>query len=273
MSKLKAYVALSRPFTLIPALVVGFVLVLSMEGVSPASSLRGLLVGLALALAQGCGQVVNQIVDRDLDRIVKPYRPLPRGLVTIDEALGLASLLTILSVACSLAVSAYFALMVCIMLFFAAFYSLPPLSPRKRNPWLSLTWMAFSRGLLPIIAVMGLEGLPYALFSFVWAFGWQGTKDIPDVEGDREFGIRTIANTYGVEVLQGLSLTSTIASAIIATVLGRPLLLLVVPLAVWGLAFYTRPWRGENTVAWAVFYLVLGMVPILILVERLASFC
>jgi 4-hydroxybenzoate polyprenyltransferase len=272
LGRLKVYAALARPFTLAPALVVGLVLVLAVEGLSLASLARGLFAGFALALAQGCGQIVNQIADRDLDRIVKPYRPIPQGLVSIDEALGLASLFSILAVACSLVVSTRFGLMICLLLFFAVFYSLPPFSPR-RNPWLSLMWMAFSRGFLPIIAVMGLEGIPYALFSFAWAFGWQGTKDIPDAEGDRKFGIKTIANTYGVEVLHALSLVSTIACSIIAIVFGRPLLLLVVPLAVYGLAFYTRPWRGENTVAWAVFYLGLGMVPLLILVEKLASFC
>jgi 4-hydroxybenzoate polyprenyltransferase len=271
--KFTAYVALARPFTLVPPFLVGLVLTIAAHGLAYEAFVRGVYIGLTLALAQGCGQIVNQVVDRDLDKVVKPYRPLPRGLVSVDEATGLAWLFAIAAVGRAFTISTYFGLMVCLLLFFAAFYSLPPLSPRRRNPWLSLMWMAFSRGFLPIIAVMGLEGLPYALFSFVWAFGWQGTKDIPDVEGDREFGIRTIANTYGIEVLQGLSLASTVACSIIATVFGKPLLLLVVPLAVYGLIMYTRPWRGENTVAWAVFYLGLGMIPLLIFVERLAGFC
>jgi geranylgeranylglycerol-phosphate geranylgeranyltransferase len=212
---------------------------------------------------------MNQAIDADLDKVVKPYRPIPSGRVTKDEAMGLAFLLALAAVGRGFTISVYFGLMVCLMLFFAAFYSLPPFSPRRLNAWLNLLWISFSRSFLPFIAVMGLKGFPYAILAFAWALGWQGTKDIPDVEADRRFGIKTIANTCGVEGLRAYSFVLTMAYGALALMLCRPLFLFLLPLAAYGLMRYDRPWRGENTIAWAVYYSGLGLMPLLVVLERL----
>ena len=265
--KLTAYIALARPFTLIPAVVVGLMLTISAEGLL--SFTKGIYIGLTLALAQACGQIVNQVVDRDLDKIVKPYRPIPRGSVTVEEATGLAYLCALLAVARAFTVSIYFGLMTCVMLFMAVFYSLPPLSPRRVNPFLSLMWISFSRGLIPIIAVMGLNAWRYALLSLIWAIGWQGTKDIPDVHGDSLFNIKTIANTYGVKALKKMSLLFTVLYSVVCILLEKHIFLIISCLGVYGLLNYERPWRGENTVSWAIYYVGLSGIPVLILLEQL----
>ena len=267
--RLADYAALVRPFTLVAPLCVGHLLTIASEGVAYSTLAKGIYIGITLALAQACGQAVNQVVDADLDKLAKPYRPIPSGRLTREEALGVAFLCAIAAMGRAFTVSTYFGLMTCLMLFFAVFYSLPPLSPRRVNPWLSLLWVSFSRGYLPIVAVMGPRGHPYALIALLWCVGWQGTKDIPDAEVDRRFGIKTVANTYGVDRLMGLSLLGTLLAVATALHYRLDTFLALIPLAVYGLANYTRRWRGENTVSWAVFYTGLALVPLLALVEVL----
>jgi len=267
--KIAAYIALARPFTLAAPLFAGFFLTVASEGVSYGSLARGVYIGLTLALAQACGQVVNQVADRELDRVIKPYRPIPQGRVTVEEAVGLAWLFGIAAVGRAFTISVYFGLMTCLMLFFAVFYSLPPLSPRRVNPWLNHLWVSFSRSVVPVLAVMGPRGWRYAVLAFVWAFGWQGTKDIADAEGDRLFGIKTLANTYGVCALMALSTVSLLLYTALCAYLELPLFTVLVPLSVYGLFKYTSPWRGENTVAWAVYYAGLGLIPVLTALSEL----
>jgi geranylgeranylglycerol-phosphate geranylgeranyltransferase len=263
------YIVLLRPFTLLAPIMVGLFLVIATDGITYNSLAKGVYVGITLALAQACGQVINQVVDADLDKLIKPYRPIPSGRVSKEEALGVSYLLALAAVGRAFTISIYFGLMVCVMLFFAVFYSFPPLSPRKVNPVLNLTWVAFSRGFLPIVAVMGIDAWKYAILSFIWAFGWQGTKDVPDVVADRQYGIKTIANTYGVSALKALSTFTSIIFAVVAVYFELPIFLLLVPLALYGIAKYEAKWKGENTVAWAVFYIGLGVIPILILFNKL----
>jgi geranylgeranylglycerol-phosphate geranylgeranyltransferase len=267
--RLADYIVLLRPFTLLAPIFVGLFLTIAVYGLTFQSLTRGVYVGITLALAQACGQTINQIADVELDKIIKPYRPLPSGRVSREEALGIAFLLMLASVGRAFTISVYFGLMVCLMLFFAVFYSLPPFSPRKLNAWLNLLWMAIPRGFLPIIAIMGYEGLHYAILSFIWCFGWQGTKDIPDVGGDRKFGIKTIANTYGVKALLILSAISTAVYTVLVLWLGKYLLLVVALIGLYGLLNYNEKWKGENTVAWAVYYIGLGFIPLLIMFESL----
>jgi len=265
--KLIDYIFLLRPFTLLAPVLVGALLVLAVDGLTVRALTKGVTVGAALALAQACGQVINQVADAELDRLIKPYRPIPSGKVTKEEALGISYLLAIIAVGLSFTVSTYFGLMICVMLFFAVFYSLPPLSPRRVNAVLNLLWVAFSRGFLPFISIMGISGWQYAVLGLMWCLGWQGTKDVPDSDADRLYGIKTIANTYGVGALRALSTLMTLLFALAATYFSKPLFLALVVLGFYGIANYDRPWRGENTVSWAVFYIGLSLVPVLTLMH------
>jgi 4-hydroxybenzoate polyprenyltransferase len=267
--KLTAYIALARPFTLMPPVFVGVFLTLATMSFSVETLTRGIYIGLTMAFAQAAGQIVNQVVDKDLDKEIKPYRPIPQGWFSPDEALGLAYLFSLLAIARGFTISVYFGLMTCVMLFFAVFYSLPPLSPRRVNPLLNHLWVSFSRSVVPIMAIMGIDGWKYALLAFIWAFGWQGTKDIPDIIGDRRCGIKTIANTYGIKVLRALSGASTIFYIMLCLYLDIPLFLLLAPLALYGLLKYTDEWRGENTASWAVYYVGLGLIPLLVMIHNL----
>lgn len=264
--KLAGYIALCRPFTLLAPLMAGIFGVLAPVSNPTFEHVKtAIYVGVTLALAQATGQIINQYADADLDRVVKPYRPIPSGAVDREEAIGLAWLLAMFAVARGFTVTVEFGLFVIALLFFAVFYSLAPLSPRRVNPFLNTAWMAVSRGFIPMIAVLGVYGdvrsaLPYALLAFVWVLAYQPTKDIPDAEGDRAFGIRTIPSEYG---LRGYVAYASVLTALFYAVsaIELPQMIALLPLSVAILLGLGRQSKyTENTIAWVGFYVGLGLI-------------
>jgi 4-hydroxybenzoate polyprenyltransferase len=139
--------------------------------------------------------------------------------------------------------------------------------------------MAVSRGLLPFIAVWSAFAYPFELkpwllgsIAFLWVFAFQVTKDIPDVEGDRMYGIRTLPVVYGVKktvsFVKWASLLPFLPLALYIWLGMLPhqyLLLLslvaVRQVGVWG--FERKTEILENTISWNMFYIGLGLIFIL----------
>jgi len=264
-----SYVQLVRPFTLLAPLIAGVFGSLICLG-----SFRLLLenlhtvayVAVTLALAQAAGQVINQACDAELDKVVKPYRPIPRGEVTVEEAVGIGYMLGLLAFLRSVTVSTGFAVATTVILFFAFFYNLPPLRT-KRFLGVNLLWMSVSRGLLPFIAIwlaykpVDLTCLQLGTLATIWCLGFQGTKDLPDVEGDLKFGIKTVANSFGVEGLRLMASTFTVAFTVLALTWGYLALMSVVPFAILGILGINVPSAiTENTLGWVSFYLGLAFI-------------
>ena len=264
--KIKGYIALCRPFTLLAPVLAGVFGVLApVEAITWDHVRIAVYVGVTLALLQAVGQIVNQVIDVELDKRVKPYRPLPKGIISVDEAMGLAWILTIIAVARSFTVSVYFGLMSLAILFFSVFYSLPPLSPRRVNPLLNLFWVSFSRGFLPFIATYSIygdinEAIAYSTIALFWCLALQGTKDINDAVYDKEFGIKTVANTYGLTGLRVLAIIMLILHGVVTLALGKTLLLTVTVLGFVGVVTMNKVfYLLENNVAWAIYYIGLGL--------------
>lgn len=268
--KLKAYIVLCRPFTLVSPLLAGLIgTLIPVQEISFTHIKIAIYVGVTLALAQACGQIVNQYVDSDLDKIVKPYRPIPSGKVDRDEAIGIAWLLAIFSVARSYTISIVFGLVVSILIFFAVYYSLSPFSPRRINPFLNVGWIAFSRGFIPFVAVWSIYGnifdsLRYALLAFVWVFAYQGTKDIPDVEGDKKYGIKTIPGEYGLNRFLDYMIVVTLIFYGLVSIFKVYTLIALLPLSLAICFYMDKQIQGmENNISWICFYLGLGLIYVL----------
>lgn len=276
LGRLVGYVQLVRPFTLVAPLLAGIFGVLTpLENITFNHFLIAIYVGVTLALAQGAGQCLNQYADVELDKIVKPYRPLPSGLITAEEALGLAWLLAMFSVARAFTISTFFGLTVVALLFFAVFYSLAPFSPRRVHPLVNTGWMAISRGFLPMYAVLSIFGSmetawQYSVLAFFWVMGMQATKDIGDVQGDKMFGIKTIPASYGINGLKALMVSCSILYSIYALSFGLYIMLSLTPLVALAVLSLKRKTITENTVSWTIFYAGLGLIYILMFIgERL----
>ena len=276
--KLTAYIQLVRPFTLLAPLVAGVLGVLSTVQITFQTVYTAIYVGITLALAQATGQIINQYADFRIDKMTKPYRPIPSGLISAEEALGIAWLLAIFSIARAFTIDTMFGLTIIVLIFFAVFYSLSPFSPRKIHSLLNVGWMAVSRGFIPILAVWSIYGdwtraLPYALLAFVWVLGFQGAKDVDDSEADWTFGIKTVVNSSGVEGLRALMFSCGIIYFGLCALF--ELYLLCILLLVGGLSIYGLTKKSkvtENNIGWLLFYAGLALLYLLMFINEVSGF-
>jgi len=102
MPLLAAYVELVRPFTLLAPVIAGLCFAVMGEASTgwvhwnrdPSTFIQTMIWGVgALVLVNAASNALNAVYDLDIDRINKPERPLPRGLINPHEATTVAYLL------------------------------------------------------------------------------------------------------------------------------------------------------------------------------------
>lgn len=219
--RIRAILDLVRPFTLMaPAIggLSGAMLALIAEGnldlpvlrsgfpfiLWPTLPLYRLLSGIfSLVILNAASNSLNQVYDLDIDRVNKPYRPIPSGLISKSEGLWIAVILYAFALWRAAFVNRWFVLLVSVLILITIFYSVPPLRLKKRL-WISNISIAIPRGMLGFVAAWTIMGdigdtTPWVLGSIMAVFliGSTTTKDITDMKGDAMYGIRTLPVHYG----------------------------------------------------------------------------
>lgn len=203
--KVRGFIDLTRPFTLIAPFFCGiFVSLMAANFYGFAINFeKMLLISIVLLLSQAGAQSINAVFDYDIDKINKPYRPIPQGIVSKNQALFFGSALLVSSVSLALAANLLFGLFILGIAFCAVMYSMPPFR-LKRILWLNNFIQALPRGFLSVNAVWAMYGsisdfppLVFGIMMFLFLMGAQTTKDFPDIEGDKKFGIKTLPVVYG----------------------------------------------------------------------------
>ena len=217
MNALRAYVDLARPFTLLPpalGVLSGAVTAWgSAHAGKPALTwdlLEDVLWGTLMAAVLNAGNnAINQIYDLDIDRVNKPRRPLPAGVLTLRQAWGF----TLLSFALAWLLAwlvdpvgrheCFWIVVFTSVLCWA--YSAPPLWTKRRGFWANIT-IAIPRGVLLKVAgwstvssVLDLEPWYIGAVFGLFLLGAASTKDFSDMEGDRAGGCTTLPIVYGVK--------------------------------------------------------------------------
>ena len=277
MNKRKAYIELLRPFTLLaPIIVSSSIMIASLiySGRTDVTFLTILLTvipaSLCFALLNGASNALNQATDYKEDKLSKPYRPIPKGILSRKEAQNISFLLYIIAMLLSLAINATFSLLVLFIAFFSITYSLPP--RMKKRLFINQLWVAIPRGFLGILASWSVfadpfQNLPLAIgtISALFLFGGTSTKDITDAEADKKTGIKTLVNVLGLKKTSFISLIfmSSAFALIIPLTLLNILELYLLPLALlcilsffifWFMRHSHKNEKCENTSAWTLMY-------------------
>lgn len=231
MNKLKLYVRLARPFTLLPPLLgilSGAICAFgSVHNPDPQSRIT-LSVILTVCLGSLCASLmnagsnaINQIYDLEIDRVNKPHRPLCTGELTMREGWIFTWVMYALALIPTWLVVVYpyndflqkltaplkyhetFFIYLA-GLIFTFVYSAPQLGRTKENGfWANLT-IAIPRGCL-------LKVAGWAMVAHVWhvepwyiggiialfLMGAASTKDFADIKGDLAGGCKTPPILYG----------------------------------------------------------------------------
>jgi 4-hydroxybenzoate polyprenyltransferase len=235
---MKHYVALARPFTLLPPLfgiISGAVCAWgSAHNPDPTRAitlpviLTVILGSICASFLNAASNALNQIYDLDIDRINKPNRPLVTGALSIRQAWGFTWLFYALALIPTWLVvvhpynswsAKFFApalLHECFYIYvagtiFTFIYSAPILGRTKAHPIGANVTIAIPRGCLLKVAgwtmvahAFGSHGLasaePWFIGSIFMLFlvGAASTKDFSDIEGDRAGNCETLPIRYGV---------------------------------------------------------------------------
>ncbi len=210
LSKLLDYFFATRPVLFMPVWTVAILGAGQAAGHRISPETAGSLL-FATACLFGAVYLVNQIFDRESDRINNKGFFLSQNIISVPEAVVLAVGLNLAALAVALLISGYAFVLFIVIVILGIIYSAPPFRLKDRAmPALLANMLAHGS----IVYLIGagwnenlewrglLRSLPY--FFAVGAIYLNTT--LPDVEGDRQVGKKTITVVYGERFAQGVAL-------------------------------------------------------------------
>jgi homogentisate phytyltransferase/homogentisate geranylgeranyltransferase len=222
----------SRPHTLIGtslSIVALYAIAASLHRASSAADLLWTL------LAGACVNVfivgVNQVEDVEIDRLNKPWLPIAAGDLSLEAGRRVVAAAALAPVAMAVTQGVTELVAVTVALAIGWAYSCPPLR-LKRFPALAAGSITFVRSVVVNLGVwLHVAGTP--INAGVWAltavtvpfsFAIAVLKDVPDIEGDRRFGIATFSVRAGPRPVLAVGVGALTAAGVGMAVAG-PLLL------------------------------------------------
>lgn len=213
---LNAFWKFSRPHTIIGTSlsVIGvFVIAWTVvqDGITtPVLTPFSLLLPLIACLAGNVYIVgLNQIEDVEIDRINKPHLPIASGEFSQKDAWGIITLAGSIGILLAAFSSWFLLTTVLLSLMIGTIYSVPPIR-LKRFPFWASACILTVRGAVVNLGLflhygnqlglpLQIPGRMWALTIFVLVFSIVIAifKDIPDIEGDRQFNITTFTVRLG----------------------------------------------------------------------------
>jgi homogentisate phytyltransferase/homogentisate geranylgeranyltransferase len=161
-----------------------------------ATLLVGLMVNVAIV-------GVNQITDVEIDRINKPFLPIAAGALSLSGARAIVIACTVLPLVLAVTQGSVETVAVAAGLAVGALYSLPPFR-LKRFPVAASLCITGVRSIVVNLGVYWhfageIDPPVWALCLFVlpFSFAIAVLKDVPDIEGDRAYSIRTFTVRLG----------------------------------------------------------------------------
>ncbi len=193
------------------------------------------LVIIATMLVSSQAMIFNDIADREEDAINAPHRPLPSGKMSLKTAkiygVIIASLALTLAVIIDV-INNLYGLSVATAILFGGSLDLYNFKLKKLGFWGNLT---IGINVVALFFYGSLHTyLNYPEAGIAWVpicvgfcagsgnVGREVIKGLPDIEGDRETGVRTIAVKFGPKItalIGSLFLWGLVAGALIAAIL------------------------------------------------------
>jgi len=162
---------------------------------------------------------LNQLTDVEIDRVNKPHLPLAAGSLSWRQGLKIVVACGAASILLALTGIPYLLLTVLLSNGIGTAYSLPPLR-LKRFPLAASACIYSVRGLIVNLGLYShfqqvMQGRVELSGPIVWLTGFMSIfglvialfKDIPDMEGDRQFAIATFSLRFGPERISRFCIT------------------------------------------------------------------
>jgi geranylgeranylglycerol-phosphate geranylgeranyltransferase len=176
----------------------GALLAIGLEAFTGAALVRVLLAMASAALIGGAANAINDVYDLSIDRVNRPSRPLPSGLVTSRAARLLWAVLTGLGVLLGSLVSPLHGGVAVASAALLWAYS----ARLKKSPGWGNLAVAVVLGLAILYGGLAVRTAPGAAwlgaaFAFLTTLAREMAKDIEDTAGDAAGGARTLPLRWG----------------------------------------------------------------------------
>ncbi len=179
-----------------------------------------ILLIVIVTLITGAGNAINDYIDLPIDRVNRPGRPLPQGIVTLNGVLIFAGVLFTAGILLSLFTNPYCAFLAVFNSFLLIIYA----KKLKTTPLLGNLSIAYLAGSIFLFggAFAGLFGLinilVIALITIFAMLARELLKDAEDVPGDIEAGAKTFPVLFGVPRSIRISIGITCIAIIVSFV-------------------------------------------------------
>lgn len=196
--KLIAIIKIIRPINLLItflSVIISAVISASFDSLS----LIVILTALSVTFSFAAGNVINDVIDFEIDKINRPERVLPLGLMSLKSAKGLY----FITVGISLLLSALVAVEILVIMIFLNLLLLLYSTNLKRIILLSNFVVAFATAFPLVLGGIVVEnffgGLIPAGFAFFTNFIREIIKDSEDIKGDSIIGVKTFPQQFGLD--------------------------------------------------------------------------
>ena len=166
---------------------------------------------------------LNQLLDIDIDRINKPYLPLASGAWSVRTGRIVVGICLIGALVGAFFGNFWLRWTVLLSLLLGTIYSAPPVRLKRFPFWAAFCILAV-RGLIVNLGLFLNFYAPIGTFADVPSIIWILTvvmfvysiliaffKDMPDLEGDKKYGISTFSLRLGVDSIHRIGSTLLIA--------------------------------------------------------------
>ena len=192
----KAVIVLARPVNVIIAILSVFIAAFITGTLQPFQNV--VLACLSTALIFAGANTINDYYDFRIDRINKPNRPLPSGILDREKALLISIIEYSAGILVGLAISTSMFLMATIFSVLSLFYSA---YLKGTVLWGNLA-VSLSTSAVFIYGGMAVkkpaQTIIPAIFAFFYHFGREIIKDIQDLKGDTQYAATTFPAKFGI---------------------------------------------------------------------------
>ncbi|MCK4359706.1 MAG: geranylgeranylglycerol-phosphate geranylgeranyltransferase [Candidatus Cloacimonetes bacterium] len=179
-----------------------------------------ILAAFSAALISGGGYVINDFFDRDIDKINRPERPIPKGIISPLSAKRYALLLFIGGIVISIFLQNLWMILLAscnsFLLYLYAYKG-------KRMGFLGNLLVAFVAASTFIYGGLANDNVRNSFFVFGCALFYtvirELVKDLEDVDGDKKIGAQTVPIVFGEKITLAFAFLSWVFLTIL-TILG-----------------------------------------------------
>jgi geranylgeranylglycerol-phosphate geranylgeranyltransferase len=202
------------------------------------------LLGAASAFAAVSGaNALNDVIDREADRVNRPERPVPAGLVSPSEASALSCIAWATALALAWQVGAGAVVLVASWVGLTAGYC----ALFKRVPVLGNVVVSIVAASPFVLGGVSQRAIALSLVPFSLAFlvnlAREIVKDAEDVKGDAKSGVTTVAVVFGTRISMVLARIATLALMLAA----------LVPIGMYGRGYALIIVSVEAVLVWTLF--------------------